>query len=456
MTKRKEDILWIFSLLCAAGIMLVPVAGVFTIQMKSFLAITVCGIMLCAFGIASNMLLGIVLPLLYLLFSIAPGDVVYGGWLGTVPMVTLGTLLLAVILEDCGLLRRIALFCITRSGGTYKGVCYALLCAGFVCSLMTSCCVQYVFAALAYGVCRTMKLKPSPAAAGVMLSAAMGTISANGVIPYPGFIGVLTAGASIPGDVISVSWIEAIWYLWPGALFIVFYLWFMLNVMIEAPEISAREAFEQEYLQLGPMSLKEKKAVAILMIIFLMLLTSGWTGIDTAWPFMLVPWAFFLPGIRIADEKTLKKVDYGMVFLIVAFISIGNVAAHVHLDQLILGWLMGQFEDAGFYKVVAFTFIFGVIMNFLFTPLGYFSAFAGVIGSLFRQMSLPVICGLFIFQYSSDAIIMPYENMAYLVYFSFGMFTIRDLAKLYVWKIPFMLVFISIVMTGWWKVIGLF
>ena len=133
-----------------------------------------------------------------------------------------------------------------------------------------------------------------------------------------------------------------------------------------------------------------------MVIVLFSLLLSQFTGMDTAWPFMLAPWIFFLPGIRVGNEATLKKMNYDMVFLIVAFISIGNVASHVGLGNVISSIILEHFSGHSVLSIVLLTFFLGVLMNFLLTPLGYFSALSGVVGSIFRTYGLPVICGLFI------------------------------------------------------------
>lgn len=452
---KSEDIKWLVALGSSALVMLIPETQVLTMQIKGFLAITVFGVEVCAFNLVSNVMIGICLPLLYMLFDIAPGPVVFEGWTGTLPMVTFGTLLLAVLLEECGLLKRIALFAISKSGGTYKGICFALCFAGLLCSLMTSCCVQYIFAPLAYGVCKTLNMKPSKQSAGIMFAAAMGTITANGIIPYPGFIGVLTAGASTPDDPITLGWLETLKYTWPGVLFLLFYLWFMLTFLIKEPQLNAKETFDQQYRDLGPISKNEKKAIVIMAAVLISLLLSQFTGMDTAWPFMLSPWVFFLPGIRIGNESTLKKMNYGMVFLIVAFISIGSVSNYVGLADIVSNVILEHFSSNSVLLVVLLTILLGVLMNFLLTPLGYFSALSGVVGSLFRANGLSVICGLLIFQYTSDMVVLPYENMAYLVYYSFGMISMKDFAGLYAPKMILMPVFICTVMLGYWNLIGL-
>lgn len=452
---KSEDFKWLVALGLSALVLAIPETQALTMQIKSFLAITVFGIVVCAFNLTPNVMIGICLPLLYMLFNVAPGSVVFGGWTGTIPMVTFGTLLLAVLLEECGLLKRIALLAISKSGGSYKGICFALCFAGLFCSFMTSCCVQYVFAPLAYGVCKTLNMKPSRQSAGIMFAAAMGTITANGIIPYPGFIGVLTAGASTLEDPVTLGWLETLKYTWPGVIFLLFYLWFMLTFLIKEPQLDAKETFEQQYRDLGPVSANEKKAIVIMVIVLFSLLLSQFTGMDTAWPFMLAPWIFFLPGIRVGNEATLKKMNYDMVFLIVAFISIGNVASHVGLGNVISSIILEHFSGHSVLSIVLLTFFLGVLMNFLLTPLGYFSALSGVIGSIFRAYGLPVICGLFIFQYTSDVVVLPYENMAYLVYFSFGMITMKDFARLYAPKLILMPVFICTIMLGYWKLIGL-
>lgn len=453
--RKSLAVKWGVSLGIPAVIALIPCSEVYTPEIKSFLAITAAAIFICAFELMNNLMLGILMPFAYNLFKTAPAEAVYSGWTGTVPYITLACLVLAVILEECGLLKRISLFCINKTGGSYRGVCFGLLISGIICSLITGCSVQFVWAALAYGVCRTLKLKPSLAAGGVMLSAAMGTATVNAMVPHPMYMGMLTSLASTPEDPVTCGWTEWFLYIAPGILFLIAYLWFMLKFVVKKVELEAKEEFEHQYKELGPVTKNEKKALVVLVVMLLFLATSQLTGIDTSLPILIAPWLFFLPGFNMADGDTVKKVNLGMVFLTAGFLSVGSVASAVGIDKFITDAIVPLFEGAGIIEVVILTFLFGLLLNFIFTPLGYFSAFTSAIAALYRGLNMNVLISFFVLLYTMDAIVFPYENTAYLVYFGFGMFSLKDFGKLYAPKIPFTLIFIILVMIPWWKLMGL-
>ena len=448
--RKKELIKWA---VMGAGLLivaLIPCSGVFTMQMKMFLMVVAFAILACGMAAMDNMMIGILIPLGFKLFQVAPADVIYGGWSGTTPMVTLGSLLLAVILEETGLLNRISLFCITKSGGTYRGACYGVLIAGFVCSLLTSCNVMFVFAALAYGVCRTLDLKPSMASAGIMAAAMMGSITSYSGIYYPAAMGILLEAGGV-----SVSWLQSMIYTLPSLLFITFFMWFLLRFVIPVPQINAKEELERQYRELGSMSTAEKKCVVVIIGIMASLVLSQWTGMDTAWPFLVAPWLFFVPGMWIGNSSSLKKLNVGMVFLVAGFLSIGNVANYLGIGQTLGNYIMPLFEGQSLIMVVVLTFLLGAVANLALTPFAMYTAFGGMLTSIYSSLGLGSLAALYILQYTGDVLVFPYESLVYLVYMSFGMISMKHFIKIYALKSVFTLVWILVFMVPWWRMMGI-
>ena len=62
----------------------------------------------------------ITLPLFWIFFGVAPADTVFAPWTQYIPWYVLGGVVMAVVLEDTGLLKRIAFFCIEKVGCTYN------------------------------------------------------------------------------------------------------------------------------------------------------------------------------------------------------------------------------------------------------------------------------------------------------------------------------------------------
>ena len=59
-----------------------------------------------------------------------------------------------------------------------------------------------------------------------------------------------------------------------------------------------------------------------------------------------------------------------------------------------------------------------------------------------------------IFQ-GTDQIILPYEYILVLIFFSFGLIRVRDFARFFSIKMVFNIVFITVIMVPYWKLIGL-
>ena len=74
----------------------------------------------------------ILLPTLYCVLNIAPANIAFGPWTGTTVWMILGAFVLTTALEECGLLRRIALACVRVCGGSFTGTMFGLILAGYV------------------------------------------------------------------------------------------------------------------------------------------------------------------------------------------------------------------------------------------------------------------------------------------------------------------------------------
>ena len=61
--------------------------------------------------------------LFYILFGIAGADVVFSPWTGSIIWLILGGLIIAVVFDKSGLMKRMAYFCIRKTGGSYKEMC---------------------------------------------------------------------------------------------------------------------------------------------------------------------------------------------------------------------------------------------------------------------------------------------------------------------------------------------
>ena len=114
--------------------------------------------------------MALALPIVYILTGLAPGQVAFAPWLNYIPWMVIGGLLLAVVLEKTGLLKRIAYLCILATGASYKGIIWGLTLTGVIMNLLIPGQAVIPMAALSYGICKALDLQPGKAAAGITLS----------------------------------------------------------------------------------------------------------------------------------------------------------------------------------------------------------------------------------------------------------------------------------------------
>lgn len=301
---------------------------------------------------------------------------------------------------------------------------------------------------------KTLGLKPGLPAADIMFAGMVGTITAQNAIYYPAAMGILLQSGSTNALQVSVTWLQNMINMFPALLLDIFLVWFMLKLIIPKPEINAKDELQKQYLALGKMSKREIKAIIVIIGIMLSLILSQWTGMDTALPFLVAPWLFFIPGLRACDYSALKKVNIGMVFLVAGFLSIGAIANELGIGQMLSEWIMPLYEGQSLIVVVILTILLGVIANFALTPFAMYTAFSSMLVNIFTTLGIGALGSLYILQFTGDMNLFPYESLVYLVYMSFGVISMKDYIKLYAIKLGLTAIWIVVVMVPWWSMLG--
>ena len=62
---------------------------------------------------------------------------------------------------------------------------------------------------------------------------------------------------------------------------------------------------------------------------------------------------------------------------------------------------------------------------------------------------------LYAFNFGLDQVLFPYEYAIYLIYFSFGMLTMKDFIKFFGTKMVLSIIFLLVCVVPYWMVIGL-
>ena len=258
---KKTRIKWLLCIFIAILIMLIPTNETFTLPMKTFISLTLFAIMLFGFELVDTMIGSLILFFGYVIFQVAPMEAVLRPLTQENPWIMLGSLILVEIVQRTTLLKRIAYFCIIKTGGSYTGLILGIMVIGAILSvLVPSVSVVVSLFAIAYGLCKTLNLGVSKASAGIMVAAALSVMDAYYFVYSPAYIAVLYA---VVDQVVPVT-PDYISYFLNNAVFVI--VFFIKGIVIgryarpkEGFGAGTKEKFIAERDALGKITTEEKR-----------------------------------------------------------------------------------------------------------------------------------------------------------------------------------------------------
>ncbi|NLT94691.1 MAG: SLC13 family permease, partial [Clostridia bacterium] len=293
---KKKTIYWVITIALPLLVMLIPTNEVFTPVIRNFLAITLCAILLFAFEILPQIIPSLLLPVMYVVIKIAPAEAVFGPWATNIPWMFMGGILLANCLESIGLLRRIAYWSIIKTGGTYNGILYGIFLAGLILNLLVPGQGVIPLAAFTYGICMALGLGKSKESAGIMLTGAFSALLPLFFFYNPNFVVITSAAA--PVKAVELTWFKYLYHNLPNIPWALFCVFLISKVFKPSKPIDVKDYIKEEYKKLGPISVAEKKAIFVTLLLVAFLLTGGLHGINIGWGFVFAAIMLYLPGIN--------------------------------------------------------------------------------------------------------------------------------------------------------------
>lgn len=460
MSKNAVNLLkWAAVLIISAGIYLIPVNDVFTLEMRNFLVATLFSLLLAAFEIFPVMLVGLLLPAAYVILKVVPVNVALGIWSSSFMIfMIVGGMIFANALDESGILRRIVLWAGTKCKGSLLKLLMALMVAGLIVMFISFANGWLVTLVLCYGVVKALGLEHSKEGILIMIVGQIVSTAALNFTYNPAAIALWGGGAAQADPTFQMQWWMQPVYDLPYIViqFIVIFAFF--KIYKPDPVLKGGEAyFVEEYAKLGKLTVKEIKAIVIACILFIFVFTQPIHHLDVNLAFILIPMLFFLPGIDVATpEKSLNTISISFIIFIASCMGIGGVGAAVGIGPAISTYVSPML--AGFPKPV-FLFlcvIFGIIMNILMTPAAMQGMFPYPLAALAVGMGIksPLIPFMAMFM-ANDMVFFPYENAYLLVLFGFGVMTMQDFMKYNVIKMAIELVLFCVLVIPWWFILGL-
>ena len=456
-SRKGELIKWAISACFAIAVLLLPEQGLLTHQFKTFLAITVLCLALAAFELVPEFFIAIVMPSLWIYFGVAETSVVMSSWVGTTMLMLCGAFFLGAALDDCGLLRRIAYTIMCKVKGSYFKLLASVMVVGVILNILSSGQAYCIIAPLAAGLCLSLNEMKTKVGAGIAAAAMIGGCTAHAYTYQASAWGVIMkAGANYIGPT-EITPLSIMIHCWPMFFVSLFIVWIISKWYKPDKELGEVVYFQEQLALMGKVTRKEKANILIMALVLVYIFTVGVHKMDVNLGFALLPWLLFLPGIDGADTNTFKKMNVTMLFFIASCMSIGAVASSMGmadaLREFCTAILQGNNSPTAIMGII-FAIVF--VLNFLMTPLAIFSLTIEPMSALALSAGLSPIPFAYAVNACSEAIILPYEYVPYLVIYAFGMISSIDFIKINIMRSIVFFAGFLLVLVPYWKLIGLF
>ncbi len=450
---------WVAALFIPLGIQLIPATEAFTVPMREFLVATTFVILLAAFELFPNMLVGLLLPVAYVITGTVPVANALDIWSSSFMIfMIVGGMIFANALAESGLLNRIVLWAGTKCQGSLLKLLFALMLAGLLVMCVSFTNGWMVTLVLCYGVVKALKLEHTNEGLLIMIVAQIVSTASLNFIYSPLAIALWGGGVQMVVKDFQMSWWTLPVYNLPLLViqFIVVYLFYRLYKPARFLK-GGIQYFEAEYAKLGRLSTKEKKAIFLTVLLFLYIFTQPLHKLDMNYGFIIIPMLFFLPGINVATkQKSLDTVNIGFIIFIASCMSIGSVGAVVGIGPAISTYLTPLLAGCPIPIFLFLCIIFGIIMNILMTPSAMQGMFPGPLAALGTGLgiSYPLLPFMAMF-FANDMVFFPYENAYLLIMFGFGAISMKDFMKYNLIKMVLTLALFWVLVLPFWYVIGL-
>jgi len=308
-------------------------------------------------------------------------------------------------------------------------------------------------AALAYGLCKALNLDVGKETAGITMAAAIASLLPGWFI-FNANYGLLTGLGKGAAGPVNLTWIQYFMNNSASFLFYAFMFWIITKMFKPSVPINAKEYFKVELQKLGKMSFDEKKVIIMSVLLFVFLLTTQYHKIEAGWGFIIFPMLLYFPGLSVATNEDLKNVNYGMAIFTAACMGIGTTAGVLGLGKVVAAVIMPLLAGKGIMFIfgTVYAMIFG--LNFLMTPLAIMSAFTLPLTQIAMSFGINPAAWYMFIQIAIDAIILPYEYVLYLIFFSFGIVKLSDFVKFQAAKTVLTMIFVFVILIPFWRLIG--
>ena len=207
---------------------------------------------------------------------------------------------------------------------------------------------------------------------------------------------------------------------------------------------------------MGKISRREKVNAFMLVLVLIYIFGVDIHKLDVNLGFALIPWIVYLPFLEGADDKTVRKINFDMVFFVTACMGIGTVASSLGIGVAITGVLESILAGStNPLMITALIFLIVFALNFLMTPLAIFALIVDPVLAMVVDLGFNPIGFTYAISVCSEAILLPYEYVPYLIVYGFGMMRMNDFLKYNIIRSIIVFLGVVFILTPYWLLIGI-
>ncbi len=439
-----------------------PSGGLVAPQFPMFLALSAMAILAWAFNVLSAITVAGGLTFLFILLGVAPGSVVFKSWSTVLPWLSFAALIIGEGMDKSGLARRMALYCLRWTGGSFAGLMIGFGLGGLALVVVIPNVLArlVVLCTIAVGIAQTLKID----AKSRMSSALIMLAFCGAAGPQCLF---LTSSESFiwAFDMMqeSIGMKMSFWEYARQATFInVIYHLITLGIvwivkgrtpLIAGNEV--REFIESNIREMGPVTPREWKMFALMSLVVLSFMLQPWTNIDPIYFTCFIVLACYVPGVNILERESIRDLNIIFLIFVTGCMSIGFVGEAVGANRWAISYVVPILEGWGHTLSVFGAYMAGVVLNFLLTPLAANAMFVPALGELGQALNVNPLPLFYAFNWGTDQYVLPYETVYFLYIFVTGRVALRHVVPALLVRMLLVGLLVVCIAVPYWKFIGL-
>lgn len=419
---------------------------------RAFCVITVAAICLWITDALPGTLVGMVLPVFYILCGAGTPAEVLSPWTTSMCWLVLGGVIIGKMMENSGVSRRVALWALNLSGASLRRLFWGIALAGFLIApfVPTAMGKAALFVVILGGICTSLDFRAGSREASCIFLCGLLVLACPKFLFFTSSVDSALMISTAKRLGMELSWLQyfranAV----PGLVYTVLcILLLMLFAPRDTPDL--KTYVEAEYRKLGPLGPQEKKAFCLLGAVALCMVTDSWHGKDIGWLMMLFAGLCFVPGVDLLERKDIPSLPLGIVFFIAGCMSIGAAAHGAGLDALIGAQIREAFSAGVGVGTLLGAFVAGLCMSLGFTTLPGISTVGPALTTAGLEAGEPGAALIYAYLYGADQFLLPYVFAPALYFYASGYIRLGHYLGYQCLKLLLAVVFLLAVAIPWW------